>query len=387
MEKIMSKRLKLFFVFGFLLLALTACSTNTEKPQVVSVSPEPFGIIAEGNILPKDDMRIAFQMNGKVTAIPVQIGDKVTQGTVLARMGEIEISQEAVAAAEAGYLEAQQEYDRVIRTATLTNAQAWTAYLDAQVVRAEAEEDWEALNLDNIDDDIEDAEEDLDDYRADLIDAQEEFDKVKDLNEDSTRYENAKDDLENAQEDYNEAVRKLESIIQERDFIRAALDTAIANEDEAKRTYENSLDEPDRDQLVLAESRLNLAKAQLEAAKRSLSYHEIVAPFDGIITNINISVNEVVTSNTWVVSMADTSSWIVETSDLSELDVVNIKIGDPVEIAVDAIPETLMNGVVEEIVLEPVKQSGDVYYTVRIKLTDPNPAIQWGMTVEATFTN
>ncbi len=383
----MSKRLKLFFVFGFLLLALTACSTNTEKPQVVSVSPEPFGIIAEGNILPKDDMRIAFQMNGKVTAIPVQIGDKVTQGTVLARMGEIEMSQEAVAAAEAGYLEAQQEYDRVIRTATLTNAQAWTAYLDAQVVRAEAEEDWEALNLDNIDDDIEDAEEDLDDYRADLIDAQEEFDKVKDLNEDSTRYENAKDDLENAQEDYNEAVRKLESIIQERDFIRAALDTAIANEDEAKRTYENSLDQPDRDQFVLAESRLNLAKAQLEAAKRSLSYHEIVAPFDGIITNINISVNEVVTSNTWVVSMADTSSWIVETSDLSELDVVNIKIGDPVEIAVDAIPETLMNGVVEEIVLEPVKQSGDVYYTVRIKLTDPNPAIQWGMTVEATFTN
>lgn len=383
----MSKRLKLFFVFGFLLLALTACSTNTEKPQVVSVSPEPFGIIAEGNILPKDDMRIAFQMNGKVTAIPVQIGDKVTQGTVLARMGEIEMSQEAVAAAEAGYLEAQQEYDRVIRTATLTNAKAWTAYLDAQVVRAEAEEDWEALNLDNIDDDIEDAEEDLDDYRADLIDAQEEFDKVKDLNEDSTRYENAKDDLENAQEDYNEAVRKLESIIQERDFIRAALDTAIANEDEAKRTYENSLDQPDRDQFVLAESRLNLAKAQLEAAKRSLSYHEIVAPFDGIITNINISVNEVVTSNTWVVSMADTSSWIVETSDLSELDVVNIKIGDPVEIAVDAIPETLMNGVVEEIVLEPVKQSGDVYYTVRIKLTDPNPAIQWGMTVEATFTN
>lgn len=383
----MSKRLKLFFVFGFLLLALTACSTNTEKPQVASVSPEPFGIIAEGNILPKDDMRIAFQMNGKVTAIPVQIGDKVTQGTVLARMGEIEMSQEAVAAAEAGYLEAQQEYDRVIRTATLTNAQAWTAYLDAQVVRAEAEEDWEALNLDNIDDDIEDAEEDLDDYRADLIDAQEEFDKVKDLNEDSTRYENAKDDLENAQEDYNEAVRKLESIIQERDFIRAALDTAIANEDEAKRTYENSLDQPDRDQFVLAESRLNLAKAQLEAAKRSLSYHEIVAPFDGIITNINISVNEVVTSNTWVVSMADTSSWIVETSDLSELDVVNIKIGDPVEIAVDAIPETLMNGVVEEIVLEPVKQSGDVYYTVRIKLTDPNPAIQWGMTVEATFTN
>jgi len=383
----MSKRLNLFLVFGIFVVALSACTTNNEKPQVVPVTPEPFGIIAEGNILPRDDMRINFQMNGKVTDIPVKIGDTVTKGTVLARMGEKEMSQEAVAAAEAGYAEAQLEYDRVIRTATLTNAQAWTSYLDAQVARAAAEKKWEALDLDRIDDDIKDAEEDISDYKADLQDAQDEFDKVKDLNEDSSRYKNAKDDLENAQEDYNEAVRKLESIIQKRDFVKAALEEAIANEDEAKRSYENSLDQPDRDQFVLAESRLKLAKAQLEAAKRTLTNHEIVAPFDGIVTNINVSVNEVITSNTWVVSMADTSSWIVETSDLSELDVVNIKIGDPVEIVVDAIPDNPMNGVVEEIILEPVRQSGDVYYTVRIKLIDPIPSIQWGMTVEATFIN
>ncbi len=380
------KRLYLFLALGILIIGLTACSPNTEKPQVVTISPEPVGIIAEGNILPKDEMWIAFQMNGKVTEIPVKIGDKVTRGTVLARMGETEISEEAVAAAEAAYLQAQQEYDRIVRTAPLTNAQAWTAYLDAQVARAVAEKKWESLDLDRIDDDIEDAQEDIDDYKADLIDAQDEFDKVKDLNEDSTRYKNAKDDLENAQEDYNEAVRKLESIIQKRDFVKATLDETVATEEEAKRTYENSLDQPDRDQFTLAESRLKLAKAQLESAKRSFAYHEITAPFDGVVTDINISVNEVVTSNTWVVSMADTSSWFVETNDLSELDVVDIKVGDPVEISVDAIPGITINGIVEEIVLEPVKQSGDVYYTIRIKLIDPDPAIQWGMTVEATFT-
>ena len=385
MEKLMKKRWLLFALLGVLAISLAACNAKQETVTVATVSPESFGIVSEGMVLPQDDMRIAFQINGKVTEIPVKIGDQVTKGTVLARMGETEIDQETLTAAEAALEEAQQQYDRVSRTASLANAQAWTAYLDAQVARAKAERKWEALDLDRIDDDIEDAQEDVDDYKADLNDAQEDFDKVKDLDEDSTRYKNAKDDLENAQDDYNEAVRKLEKIIQDRDFIKATLDDTKATEAEAKRTYENSLGQPDRDQFALAESQLNLAKAQVAAAKRTLGYHEITAPFDGIVTDINISLNEVVTTNTWVVSMADTSSWHVETTELSELDVVNVQVGDSVEVTIDALPGKTFNGVVEEIVLEPVKQSGDIYYTVRLKLTDPDPAILWGMTAEVTF--
>jgi len=99
----------------------------------------------------------------------------------------------------------------------------------------------------------------------------------------------------------------------------------------AKHQYDISQDGPNADQLALA-------KANLEAAKDTLSNYVITAPFDGVVAEVNVKVGEQVTTETRAVSVADFSQWIVETTDLTELEVVKLSVGQSVKLVPDALP-------------------------------------------------
>jgi multidrug resistance efflux pump len=324
-------------------------------------------------------------VRGKVAEILVEEGKTVREGDVLVRLADREGAEAALAAAQLELATAQQAYDEFVRTEGLGRADTWQAYMDAQLVRAEAEREWEDLNVASIEDRIEDREADVRDRQEDLDEAQEEFDKYADLNEDNSTRENAEDDLERAQEDYNEVVRDLEEEIRERDTVRAVLDQALASEAEAKHQYEISLDGPNAEQLALLEDRLNNAKAQVASAENNLASYELKAPFNSEVMDINVSVNEMVGPETPAVIVADTGQWYIETSDLTELEVVDVAVGQNVSILADALPDAEMSGVVEEISRSFKLQGGDIIYTVRILANDVDPRMRWGMTVEVTF--
>jgi HlyD family secretion protein len=111
------------------------------------------------------------------------------------------------------------------------------------------------------------------------------------------------------------------------------------------------------------------------------------APFDGTVVDINVSVNQMVGPETWAVVVADFSQWYADTSDLSELDVVKVSVGQTVTVTADALPGVTMTSVVEEISAAPKTQSGDVLYTVHIRMEEVDPLLRWGMTMEVTFSN
>ena len=366
-------------------LILAACCGQDEA---MTPQPDPLpveAVIAEGHLVPNNDLTLSFTVRGKVAEILVEEGDMVREGDVLIRLADREQAEATLASAQLELTTAQQAYDEFVRTEGLGRADAWQAYMDAQIARGKAEKKWEDLNIDNIDDDIEDAKADVEDRQKDLDDAQEEFDKYKDLDEDNSKRKKAEDDLENAQEDYNQAVRDLETEIRRRDTVRATLDKALAAEAETKRKYELTLDGPDAEQLALLEARLNNAKAQVSSAENTLANYELKATFDGEVMDINVSVNEMVGPETWAVIVADTSQWYIETSDLTELEVVDVAVGQKVSILADAIPDVEMSGMVEEISQSYKSQGGDILYTVRIKVEDVDPHMRWGMTVEVTF--
>ncbi len=85
-------------------------------------------------------------------------------------------------------------------------------------------------------------------------------------------------------------------------------------------------------------------------------------------------------------ALVDTSAWYVETSDLSELDVVEIGVGQSVEVTADALPDVVMTGVVESISAAPRIQGSDILYTAQIRMDEVDPSLRWGMTMEVTFT-
>ncbi|OQY32880.1 MAG: hypothetical protein B6I38_04115 [Anaerolineaceae bacterium 4572_5.1] len=382
----MNTQKTLYILVIIFALALSACGAE-ETP-----TPEPMetininSVVAEGHILPAQDVRLNFSARGKVAEILVEEGEMVVKDQVIIRLADREQTEASLRAAELELTTAQQAYDDFVRTGELATANAWQNYMDAQIARADAEREWEKLNTDDLEDDVDDARANLSDREEDLQDAQDDWDKYKDLDEDNTKRKNAKDDLEDAQEDVNEALRDLEEAIRDLDGVRAKLDAALATEAEAKREYESRADNGlDPDEKALLEARLANAKAQVAAAENALDGYELKAPFDGTITDVNVEVGQLVGTELWAAQIADLSTFYVETSDLTELEVVKVYEGQPVEIVPDALPELTLDGKVESVGQSFQTQAGDVVYRVKIRLDDFDTALRWGMTVEVTF--
>ncbi len=367
-------------------LVLSACATEaTPAPTVVNTISRDY-VIAEGRLIPDQSSWLNFSVQGRVAEILVQEGDNVTRGQALIRLEDSEAAQAGLAAAELELTLAQQDYDKFTRTADLGAAGAWQVYLDAQELRGEAEQEWEDLDLDYLEDRVDDALIEVRDKESDLEDAQDEWDKYRDVDEVNYARQSADDDLEEAQENYNQAQRDLEEARREIDGPRAALDAALAAEAEAKRSYEMWLEDGfDLDQKALLESRLSSAKVNLTATQNALDSYTLSAPFAGTVTDISLDLGQFVGPESRALQLADLRQFMIETSDLTELEVVKIFAGQQVEIRPDALPEATLTGIVETIGQSFTTQAGDIIYTVTISLNESLPDLRWGMTLELTF--
>jgi multidrug resistance efflux pump len=328
---------------------------------------------------------LTFLASGRVDEVLVQKGDHVSRGQVLVRLGDRQPAATALVGAQAQVIVAQQAYDLLVRTAGLVNAQAWQSYMDAQKAHTLAQLAWDRLDLNSIQEDIDTAQADVTSRKTDLENAQKDLDKYSNLAANNGTRKSYEDKLRTAQINYDTAVQKLESLIIKRDTVHAALNTALAAETEAKRTLENTQNGPDSDRLVLVQAQLDAARAQAAAAQSALDNYDLKAPFAGLVADVNVSVYQMVNPQTWAVALADTSQWYVDTSDLTEMDVVKVSAGQTVQVTADALPGITMTGVVESISEAPKVQGGDVLYTVHILLNNPDPALLWGMTMEVTF--
>ena len=355
-----------------LALVLSACSNTATATPAAEETPVPASaVIAEGRMEPIHAANLSFMARGIVDTVNVKIGDRVSAGDMLVKLTGADTAQAQVVAA-------QQAYDQLLRTEDAERARLWQAYMETQKVREAAQKKWNDISLNDIENRIEDRQEDVEDRKVDLDEAQAKIDSYKDLGEDDRKYRDAERELDIAQSDYDKAVKNLESTMRERDVPRANLDAALAAEAEAKYQYELSLDGPNADQLALA-------KAQLEAALDALDAYVLTAPFDGVIADVPVKVGEQVGPETRVISIIDPSAWIVETTDITELEVVKITEGQRVSMVADALPDVTLTGTVGEISQAYLMQGGDVQYTVRIKVDEVDARIRWGMTVEATF--
>jgi multidrug resistance efflux pump len=381
------KKIPTFLVTVLVLgLLLSACGNKTSAPTAVVPATSTNVLIAEGHLVPNRSQYMTFQAGGKVAEILVKKGDQAKQGQVLVNLGDREPVYASWAAAQLAMTSAQQAFDSLNRTADLGRAQAWQAYMDAQKKLAEAQLAWDQLDQSAIQTDIDNAQSEVTSRKSDLEDAQKDFNKYADLSNENATRKDYEQKLRTAQTDYDKAVQKLEDLTNARDRVHAALLAAQNIETEARRTYDNTQNGPDSDKLVLAQAQLDNAKAQVAAVKNTLDAYELKAPFDCTIMDTNVTENQVVGPGTWVVAVADTSRWYVDTTDLGELDVVKVSVGQMVDITADALPGVKMSGAVEEIGQAPKSQGTDVLYIVHIRLDDPDPLLRWGMTMEVTFT-
>jgi multidrug resistance efflux pump len=336
-------------LFVLLALGVSACaSQQPAAPENRAVSTEtavsPDAVIAEGHLEPARDTTLTFQGTGTVMKVPVKTGDKVKEGDILTSLGSD--SDAAYAAAQLELVSAQKALKDLQESADQARAKALIAVDDAQEAYDKAVDYYDSL---------------FKSYKYDELVFRHVVTPfgVKRIPDIKTRKVDKADD---------------ETIAEAKND----MDLKLANLEVAKRTSDRMKDGPDTDQLALLQARLNTAKAGVAA-------FAIVAPFDGVVMDVNVDPGQQAGPQTWAVKLADTSSWYVETSDVTELEVVNITEGQKVTFTADALPDVTMTGVVSEVSQSSYTQSGDVIYTVRIKADKVDPRLKWGMTVEVHF--
>jgi HlyD family secretion protein len=148
--------------------------------------------------------------------------------------------------------------------------------------------------------------------------------------------------------------------------------------EDAQRAYDRLKDGADAEQLAVLEARL-------EAAEAGLAAFSVIAPFDGVVAELNAKEGSSITAGQVAVTIADFSSWLIETTDLTEIDVVNLSEGQPVSVKLDAIPDAQLNGVIESIGQTYEEKQGDIVYSVLVALHDSHPSLRWGMTTVVKF--
>lgn len=138
--------------------------------------------------------------------------------------------------------------------------------------------------------------------------------------------------------------------------------------------------------IAIAEADVAAATAALQQAMVNLADTELRAPFAGVVARIDTASGEQVNAGLPVISMADTAAWEVETADLTEFDVVNVKSGQRVTLTFDAIPGLELPGTVSRI--RPIGEDnrGDTVYKVVVKPTRSDDRLLWNMTAVVEFT-
>jgi multidrug resistance efflux pump len=132
---------------------------------------------------------------------------------------------------------------------------------------------------------------------------------------------------------------------------------------------------------------LEVLEAELAAAEAAVESFEIRAPFDGVVAEMNAKAGSSVRPREIAVTLADFSNWLVQTTDLTEIDVVELTEGEPVAVTLDALPGVELSGTILSISQTFTQNQGDVVYEVTIQLKDIHPAMRWGMTASVTFLN
>jgi HlyD family secretion protein len=199
--------------------------------------------------------------------------------------------------------------------------------------------------------------------------------------------ENARLQVESAQSDLE---RARASAVQD-ELKRKALEAARADLENARLR----LRDIEMRQLELQQARASEKQAvsQFQNLMIQLSETDVRAPIRGVVTRRYREVGELVMSGTTgfgegtpILQVADLSQMRVRLN-LNELDVAKVRVGMPVEITVDALPERKFRGVVRKIA--PAAQSnpqqqtaslGVVKFAVEVYLNQTDDALRPGMT-------
>jgi RND family efflux transporter MFP subunit len=153
----------------------------------------------------------------------------------------------------------------------------------------------------------------------------------------------------------------------------AQLESANATLEQVEDAYLVS----DQD-VEIARIAVDVATAGVEQANLAWENTRLFSPIEGTVIDLYANPGELVNPGSPIFLIADLDSLQVQTTDLSEVDVTKISVGNTAKVVFDALPETTVMGKVIEISNRNAEVAG-VYYTVTIELENIPEGLLWGM--------
>jgi HlyD family secretion protein len=294
-------------------------------------------VSASGEIKPKTYVNIGANAFGKIIKLHVKEGDRVTKGQLLAQLENVQSNADVNA----------------------TRASVQSAQTDADAADA-------AVNT-----------------------------SLADLNRAKSDAEHAKLDWERAQGLYKAALIAK----QDYDVKKAAWESADAGLAQAQAKVVQAKANKDSMDKHITQNEANLTRVADVLQKTTYE-----APFDGVITNLPVREGETVvigiqnSPGSTLMTLADMSVITSEVK-VDETDIVNVHLGQPAEVTIDAIPHKVFHGVVSEIGDNAIVRSTGVAtsqatstseeakdFKVVVTLTDPPADLRPGLSSTAKIT-
>jgi HlyD family secretion protein len=141
-------------------------------------------------------------------------------------------------------------------------------------------------------------------------------------------------------------------------------------------------------ELAQAEATVEIKEAVVQSAQANLGYCKITAPVDGIVIARKIDLGQTVNaamSTPVLFTVAQDIKKMNITADVSEADVGEVRLGQPVDFTVDAFPAETFHGNVVQVRKSPTTTQNVVTYQTIIAVDNPEQKLFPGMTADVSI--
>jgi HlyD family secretion protein len=348
-----------------------AAAANTVKTAKVKKGDITITATGTATLIPVAQVGLAFRTGGQIVEMRVQAGDTVKVGQTLAKLDTAQLELQ-LAQAEANLALAQSKLNQVQKGGTPSALAAAQANLNS------ANAAYDKLVHPDLNDAII-AKSDLDIAQAAVNSAQAAYDKIGGESNPSITMTSQALQLQNATLAYQKALAAFNLKMSPTD---AQLKSAQAQIQQAKDALARLT--PTDDDLAQAQANVDAARAARDLAKQRLAEATLIAPFDGIISDLKAAIGQVV-GTAPVMTLIDVSkSWAQIAID--ETDLSKVALGYPVDVTFDALPDQTFQGTIVQVSPAVVMVNGISTLYAIAELKNPSPLLKVGMSGSAKIT-
>jgi HlyD family secretion protein len=374
---------------GFLVIRNRKSSSTATQYQTIQAEKGTLTatIGATGTVRSNQTAILTWQDTGTLGVLKVKPGDQIQTGDLLASLVLAPLTQSTL---ESNYVTAQEKLAELTSAEAIANARLAITTAETDVINAQSvlnnQQYWKNEAL-------------IQDYYAKYLIAKDTLDKAQSDYDrvhvgdyiNNVAEANAYQVLYNAKQAYDLA-HYYWSLYSQAPTQRQ-MDEAQANVDLANATLKNAKtylsvlnggavpsDATGTDLFQFEQAKLAVQSAQdnLDAAK-------LTAPISGTVTEVSGMVGDQVSPGTQAFRIDDLSQMKVDVQ-VSEVDINNVQVDQPVTLTFDAISGKIYNGKVAEVAQAGNTVQGAVNFSVTVVLTDKDKNVKPGMTAAVTIT-